>query len=815
MRKIAVALLFTAACSKAAPIATPVYQALPVERRDIVVSARASGSVQPDTTVEVKSQASGEVLQVRVQTGQVVKAGDLLVRIDPRIPKNNVDQAQSNLEVAQARLLNATTQRDRSEALFKSQSITQTEYDQAVLDYATARAGVVSAQVNLQNAQITLDQTEVRAPSAGTIIEMDIERGQVISSPTSTVGGGTVLLKMADLNLVQVSTLVDETDIGKIQPGLRTSVTVDAYPNTPFDGHVLKIEPLATTSQNVTMFPVLVRIENRGGLLRPGMNSDVEIHVGRRDSVVAVPNSALRTTRDVSSAAEVLGLSMEEVTAQLAQSTPGHDSVKVQTVAAGNTMTLPTGQTVTLPDGVTEEQVKAIMQKRMSGGEPNAAERALLRKVFAGMGGGGGGRPGGARPGGTSGGGSRYIVFVRKGGQTFARNITTGLTDLDYSEVLSGLEEGDSVLILPSASLVQAQKAVDEQIQAMGANVLTLYPGQMFSHGVASGQRVGLTVDDAAALQHNARLLSGVVPEISSNQQIKYGSTNANTTITGATPNFPVVKRFTMAYGRFFTAGEDQARERYAVVGSEIPEMLGANPAGLIHQTIQIRGISFEVIGVMAPKGAAGSWSNPDEQVVIPLQTARFRVFGSDRLRQITIEVRDGVPLQQGMVDIEQVMRREHKIRPGAENDFMIRNSQDILATQQATTEIFTTLLASIAAVSLVVGGIGIMNIMLVSVTERTKEIGVRKALGATRLNIMFQFLVEALVLCLAGGALGIGLGVWVTDALAKANGWNTLISTQSIAVAFGTSAAIGIVFGLWPASRAAALNPIQALRYE
>jgi putative ABC transport system permease protein len=167
------------------------------------------------------------------------------------------------------------------------------------------------------------------------------------------------------------------------------------------------------------------------------------------------------------------------------------------------------------------------------------------------------------------------------------------------------------------------------------------------------------------------------------------------------------------------------------------------------------------------------------------------------------------------MVDIEIVLRREHKIRPGLDNDFSIRGSQEILATQQAATQIFTTLLASIAAVSLVVGGIGIMNIMLVSVTERTREIGVRKALGATRINILSQFLIEALVLCLAGGALGVGLGTWVTGFLAKANGWNTLVSTNSILVAFGTSAAIGIIFGIWPASRAAKLDPIIALRYE
>ena len=201
-----------------------------------------------------------------------------------------------------------------------------------------------------------------------------------------------------------------------------------------------------------------------------------------------------------------------------------------------------------------------------------------------------------------------------------------------------------------------------------------------------------------------------------------------------------------------FTSGDDAARERYAVLGADIPELLEANPVGLLHQTILIRGIAFEIIGIMASKGATGSWQNPDEQIWIPLQTARYRVFGTDRLRSVGVQIADGVPVEQGMVDIERVLRREHKIRPGGENDFQIRDAKQFLATQQSASEIFTTLLASIAAVSLVVGGIGIMNIMLVSVTERTREIGVRKALGATQWNILFQFLVEALALCLAGG---------------------------------------------------------------
>jgi putative ABC transport system permease protein len=235
----------------------------------------------------------------------------------------------------------------------------------------------------------------------------------------------------------------------------------------------------------------------------------------------------------------------------------------------------------------------------------------------------------------------------------------------------------------------------------------------------------------------------------------------------------------------------------------------------MIHQTILIRGIPFEIIGVLSSKGAAGGFFNPDEQILVPLQTAQFRIYGTKRIRSLSVQVADGVPVEQGMVDLERIMRREHKIRPGAENDFQVRNQQDFLATQQQATQVFTSLLASIAAVSLIVGGIGIMNIMLVSVTERTREIGVRKALGATRLNIMLQFLIEALVLCLTGGVIGIIVGTGAAVLLSKLAHWNVLVSLTSIVIAFAFSAIIGLFFGIWPARRAASLDPIIALRYE
>jgi putative ABC transport system permease protein len=360
-----------------------------------------------------------------------------------------------------------------------------------------------------------------------------------------------------------------------------------------------------------------------------------------------------------------------------------------------------------------------------------------------------------------------------------------------------------------------AQKAVQARIQALGPTLLSIYPGASFRGGIFMDMRVSLTMDDYQALARDARYMKAVVPELTRNLQIKRANLNQNVSIVGTTPNYVAAKNYTMTAGRMFTAGEDEARRRFAVLGAAIPEMLGANPLAMIGQEIQIRGIPFEIIGVLSEKGSAGGFGNPDEQVLIPLQTARYRIMGTDRLRSITVDAADVNQMTLTMIEIERVLRREHKIRPGAENDFQIRNQADILSTFQQTTETFTYLLAGIAAVSLLVGGIGIMNIMLVSVTERTREIGVRKALGATRFNILFQFLVEALVLCLVGGLLGIVFGTLGAIGLSTLMKWNTSINLFAIVIAFVFSAIVGLFFGIWPARRAASLDPIVALRYE
>jgi HlyD family secretion protein len=428
-------LVLALACKKDAP--PPVYETIPVDRRDIIVSAHATGTIQPDTTVEVKTRASGEVMQLKVETGQVVKRGALLMQIDPRLSRNAVAQSEASLEAARVQLNNAEIQKRRSDSLLAAQAITVQEHDQDVLSYANAKANLVSAQVALENNRITLEDANVRAPITGTIIEIAVSRGQVIASATSNVGGGTTLLTMADLNLVQVSTPIDETDIGKIQAGQRATVTVDAYPNHPFQGNVLKIEPKDTVQQNVTMFPVRIRIDNRDGLLRPGMNSDVEIHVGQAEQALAVPNAALRTARDVASAAQVLGLDPQVVQAEIRQQQPARRSDSAGGARLGGST--PTADGTTLPVGRDSARRRRPEGSDSSAGGPRRTSLDALS-------------------------GGRYIVFVQRSGKPTATWVRTGLTDLDYSQVLSGLSLGDSVYVLPSASLVQSQQQFRQRI---------------------------------------------------------------------------------------------------------------------------------------------------------------------------------------------------------------------------------------------------------------------------------------------------------------------------------------------------------------
>ena len=380
-----------------------------------------------------------------------------------------------------------------------------------------------------------------------------------------------------------------------------------------------------------------------------------------------------------------------------------------------------------------------------------------------------------------------------------------------------GIVIGVAAVIAVVALGSGAQKAIGDRIAALGTTLLTVSPGQVFGRGVAdAGARAKLLMKDAEALQDKSTLLSAVQPEMASQFQVQFANQNTNVSVVGTTANYLEVRKYVIDKGRMFTDGEDKSRQRVAVVGPAVLTNLNvSSPEAIIGEPVRIRGIQFTVIGVLKSKGQSNPFQNPDEQVLVPLTTARFRLMGSDRLRSISVLARTENQIPEAMAEIQRILRREHKIRTGRDNDFSIRNQSDSLNTFAETSAVFTYLLTGIAAVSLLVGGIGIMNIMLVSVTERTREIGVRKALGATKTNILLQFLIEAVVLCLLGGLIGVLVGGIGATVMSRVAAWNTEISPLAVAMAFGFSAFVGVVFGVWPARRAAALDPIVALRYE
>ncbi|MFP4622671.1 MAG: ABC transporter permease [Gemmatimonadota bacterium] len=359
-----------------------------------------------------------------------------------------------------------------------------------------------------------------------------------------------------------------------------------------------------------------------------------------------------------------------------------------------------------------------------------------------------------------------------------------------------------------------AQRQVEERLQGLGTNVLTVRPGRHMFGGVDRGS-TRLTTDDAEALRLAGPQVKRVSPELERRQQVEYGRANANLSVVGVWPEYFPIQNVQLAVGRLFTAGEERGRRRLAVIGSAVGErmQLGSS-AELVGQNILVRGIPFEVIGVLEEKGSQG-WDNPDERLYIPLSTAQFRVIGSEYVRSISVQASSARDMDAAIAEIDRLLRREHRIPPGEDADFSVRNMASLMTTFQETTQTFTFLLAGIAAISLLVGGIGIMNIMLVSVTERTREIGIRKVLGARRRHILLQFLIESVVLCVAGGILGTLFGWGGATLLRNTAGWETAVAPEAVVLAFGFAALVGIFFGLWPARRAALLDPIESLRYE
>jgi putative ABC transport system permease protein len=360
-----------------------------------------------------------------------------------------------------------------------------------------------------------------------------------------------------------------------------------------------------------------------------------------------------------------------------------------------------------------------------------------------------------------------------------------------------------------------ANEAARATLRAMGTNVLSLFTGQQRRGGISFGFGTITTLKpaDAEAILKECPAVKTIAQEYSSNVRVKFQNQNTSTTLLGTTPEYPSIRNFELSMGRFITASEVRRRAKVAVLGAGIQDTLFGNISPL-GKTIKLNGQSFKVIGAFRAKGGNG-WRNPDDQIWAPVTTVMRRVFGKDYLTGMSIQATSEDKMLQAQDQVEALIRKRHKIAEGEPVDVVIRNQADLIETAQQQTNIFTMLLASVAAVSLFVGGIGIMNIMLVTVTERTREIGIRKAIGAKRGDIRNQFLIEAVTMSVVGGLLGIAFGLAASAIVASRTGWNTVVTLQSIALSFGFSAVVGVLFGVYPAGKASSLNPIDALRYE
>ena len=369
--------------------------------------------------------------------------------------------------------------------------------------------------------------------------------------------------------------------------------------------------------------------------------------------------------------------------------------------------------------------------------------------------------------------------------------------------------------IITTTSIGEGAKAdITERIQTLGANILAVRPGQSMFRGRGSADaRRTLTVEDMEALRERGKTFGYVTPELSSRAQVKYRNKNTNTTIVGTSPDYLVTANFNVEKGRFFAEHEIRYRERVCVLGKTVVDNLfgETEPVG---KTIKIKNVGFHVLGVMKEKGASG-WRNPDDQIFIPYSTAMKRVFGAEYLSSISVQANNDKLIPAAETEVTELLRKQHKIPINKELDFHIRNQAEFMETLEESSQTFTNMILGIAVVSLVVGGIGIMNIMLVSVTERTKEIGLRKAVGAQRIDILAQFLVESTTLALVGGLVGIGVGIIGAEGVPSIWGWRTEVSVMYAVVSFVVSAFVGVFFGAYPAWKAAKLHPIDALRHE
>ena len=500
-----------AACSstEVAEEAGPTRLTADVILGDLLIRAEATGNVEPVREVEVKSKASGEILRLHIDVGDEVSRGALLAEIDPRDVRNNYNQVQADLEVARARLEISEAQLERSSQLLAAEVITQQEHENARIEYANSRASLVRAETNYELAELQMQDVNITAPMDGTVIQKNVEEGAVIQSASQNVSGGTTLFLMANLGDMQVRTLVDETDMGMLEPGMVAAVVVEAFPQRTFEGVIEKIEPQAVVEQNVTMFPVIVSIDNRSALLKPGMNAEVEIFIDEEFDVLLVPNNAIVNTDDVGPAAMALGLDIEtmDLTA-FSQAGRVRGGFRGQGLGVGMRPGQPNNRAAAPGEAASQVgepprgagrgggqfdpeimvQMQALRAQVQSGEITQQEARERMQAL-------GGGRGGfGRRAFGSSTAGEvperetrpAAVFVIGPDGELRPQLIEMGLGDWDNTSVVSGLEEGDVLAIVGAAQLqAQQEEFLNRMRDRMGG-------GSPFGGGMRGGPPPGI-----------------------------------------------------------------------------------------------------------------------------------------------------------------------------------------------------------------------------------------------------------------------------------------------------------------------------------
>lgn len=404
----------------------------------------------------------------------------------------------------------------------------------------------------------------------------------------------------------------------------------------------------------------------------------------------------------------------------------------------------------------------------------------------------------------------RYLQILKVAYRALTRN------KMRSSLTMLGIIIGVGAVIAMVAIGQGAKKMIDAQVSSLGDNLLTVFSGSHFRGGVrsAAGSITNLTDEDARAILENCPAVTRVTPRVRTGAQVIAGNLNWNTSVEGYAPDFVFIRSWPVAAGSFFTEQDVRGATKVCVLGKTVVDELfgGQNPVGEI---IRISKLPFRVVGVLSPKGQNAFGRDEDDLVIVPYTTAQKKLIGITHVQYIMASAVDRAQIDVAEQQITQLLRQRHKIPPGEEDDFRVRSQLDIASVAGSTSKIMTILLAAIASVSLIVGGIGIMNIMLVSVTERTREVGLRMAVGAKGRDILVQFLVESVVLCLAGGLIGILIGIVSSKVISGVLNWPTFVSVPAVALAFFFAAFVGIFFGFYPARKASLLDPIEALRYE